>query len=114
MRKFVAQAMKGRINTLGCINHGDTTVSSMSKDASSPESSIPSFSVQSHNWKDILGQLIAGANCIVLYLYGSRVTEGVQFEIDTIRKCGMERRCLAVAEDAEIAAEAAALGFHDV
>jgi hypothetical protein len=114
MRKLVAESLAGRMGTLSCINHGDSTVSKKLFGDSSTEAAIPLFSVQSHNWKNVVEQLIAGANCIVLFLYGRSLNDGVQFEIETIQKYAMQHRCIVVSEEAEPAAEAAAKGFSDV
>lgn len=114
MRSFAAETLMDRMPMLGCINHGDVTVSNLRGADSPRDFSIPSFSVQSHNWKEILEQLIGGANCVVLYLYGHSLTEGIQFEIDTLQKYSMEGRCLVAAGEANIAPDGGAKGFRDV
>jgi hypothetical protein len=112
LRSFVAESLAGRMGTLGCINHRDAIVSRYTD--SRLGLAIPSFSLQSHNWKDVFEQLIIGANCIVLHLCGHSLTEDVQFEIDTIQKHAMQRRCLVVSREVDLGTKAVTKGFGEV
>jgi len=56
--------------------------------------SLPAFRVQTVNWQGILSDAIASSGLIIFYLDG--VSPGVNFEIDCIRKYGMESQTLLI------------------
>ena len=57
---------------------------------------LPGFRVHDHTWKDTLTDAIAGSKMIVFYL--GEDSSGVQFELDEIRRLGLESRTAIVHE----------------
>lgn len=53
---------------------------------------IPSFRLLSHNWKEVVRDVIRGANFIVLNAQGE--TAGIDYELGLIRDCGMAHRTI--------------------
>lgn len=60
---------------------------------------IPGLRVHDHTWKDILSDAISGAKLIVFYLAAD--STGTDFELDEIRRFGLEARTLIVSEKAD-------------
>jgi len=86
---FVRENTDGRINSLSFVNTHDVR---SADDAKQPK--IPSFRVVSHNWRDIVREVVRGAKFIILNLEDE--TEGVREELELIRECGMSRRTICV------------------
>lgn len=97
VRQFIKKALKNQINSLSFVNIYDVYPSDLQKNSDyMRDVTIPSFRVLSHNWREIVRETIRGAKLIVMNL-GSE-TEGVGFEIDTIRECEMAQRTVVMAD----------------
>ncbi|MGZ7077717.1 MAG: hypothetical protein ACXVJL_17095, partial [Candidatus Angelobacter sp.] len=53
-----------------------------------------SFRVLSHNWKEVVREVVRGAKFIVFNVEGA--TGGVKYELELIRECGMAGRTIVI------------------
>jgi hypothetical protein len=111
-RRLLKSWLPAGMNSLSFINTFDLYPSGNEQDADYMRCvTIPSFRVLSHNWKDVVREVVRGANLIVLRIQAS--TEGVGHEIEIVRECGLADRTI-VEGDKESLARAPLDGFRDV
>jgi hypothetical protein len=95
-RQIVKKGIEDHINSLSFVNIRDLypTEAEGVSDQYTRDFTIPSFRVLNHNWRGVVTEAIKGAKLIVLNL--EIETEGIQFEVDTVRECGMAHRTVCV------------------
>ena len=93
-RQLVKNGIKDQIKSISFVNIQDYYPTDKDESEYKRDFAIPSFRVLSHNWRDIVSEAIKGAKLIVLNLRSE--TEGVQFEVDMVRECGMVQRTVCI------------------
>lgn len=73
---------------------------------------LPSFRVLSHNWRDVVREVVRGARLIVLNAFDAG--EGIDFEIELLREAGLAPRTVALASGRGRRRAAALRGFAEV
>lgn len=94
-RKFLKESLPPDIAIISFVNMRDLHPGGESTQSADymAQTTIPSLRVLSHNWREVVREVIRGARLVILNTWGERA-EGLTYEANLISECQMESRTI--------------------